>query len=211
MLEINSYHPLVHSTLAFNLSINQGEIIGLQGHSGSGKTTFLRQLAGLSIPQKGFIKYNNDLWTNNGRVIVSIQNRNTGFVFQDYGLFPHLTALQNIEISKHPLSEEVKTALELAPFLHQNPGTLSGGQKQRTAIARALTTPAELLLLDEPFAALDDLMKTKTIELLNTYIKQKKITTIIVSHDTPALKKICSTHYTLKEIDGSTKLIQSHV
>lgn len=209
MLEINTYHPLAHATLEFNLTIEQGDIIGIYGHSGSGKTTFLRQLVGLSIPKKGYIKCDNNFWTQEGKLITSVQDRKTGFVFQDYGLFPHLTALQNIEINKKSLSEEVNESLALSAFIHQKPATLSGGQKQRTAIARALTTQANLLLLDEPFAALDDLMKTKTIEVLNRHISKTNVTTVIVSHDTEALKKICSKLYTLKEINGSTKLIQA--
>lgn len=211
MIEINTYHPLAYSVLAFELTIEKGETIGLYGHSGSGKTTFLRQLAGLFIPKKGYIKHNNEWWTNEGQTRVAVQDRKIGFVFQDYALFPHLTALQNIEIGENPLSDEIKTALELDPFLHQKPTTLSGGQKQRTAIARALSANAELMLLDEPFAALDDSMKTKTIQLLNSHIQQKNVTTVVVSHDTEALKKVCSTLYTLKEINGSTKLIHSNV
>lgn len=211
MIEINTYHPLTHTNLAFNLTIEEGAVIGLYGYSGSGKTTFLRQLAGLSVPKEGYIKHDNDFWTQEGKLIVSIQDRKTGFVFQDYALFPHLTALQNIEIGNYLLSEEIKTALELGSFLHQKPATLSGGQKQRIAIARILTAKTNLLLLDEPFTALDDCMKTKTITLLNSYIKKNCLTTVIVSHDTEALKKVCSTLFTLKEIDGSIKLIQSNV
>lgn len=208
MLSINTYHPLKFTVLAFDLLLPEGKIIGITGHSGSGKTTLLRQIAGLSIPQKGTITYNNTPWTSDGKIITSVQERKVGFVFQDYGLFPHLTALQNIEISNNSLNHAISEALELHQFLSQKPTTLSGGQKQRVAIARALNSNAQLLLMDEPFSALDETMKTKTIQLLKKEQVKKQQTLLLVSHDTSALQTICETIYTLQENASTTKLVK---
>ena len=210
MLILNTYHPLKFTSLAFELSVQKGEIVGITGHSGSGKTTLLRQIAGLSIPEKGTITFNNTPWTSEGKLITTIQDRKVGFVFQDYGLFPHLTALQNIEISNNNLENEIAEALELTNFLSQKPNTLSGGQKQRVAIARALNSKAQLLLMDEPFSALDEIMKAKSLQLLKNQHAKQQQTLIIVSHDVSALQAVCETIYTLQENSNSTKLVNYH-
>lgn len=168
------------------LEINTGEIVSLLGPSGSGKTTLLNIILGLTKMDEGKIIFN-------GMDVSNIPMKDRGFniVFQDYALFPHLNAYENIiyglrnkkgMVSEIELREYIDF-LELQPHLTKKIGELSGGQKQRVALARTLVTKPKILLLDEPLSALDGVIKESIKERIQSIAKEFKLTTIIVTHD----------------------------
>ena len=171
-------------------SAQSGQIICLLGHSGCGKTTMLRLIAGLETPTEGSIQLERKvLWDPYQQV--QAEERNIGFVFQDYALFPHLSVLENVmfglkKIPKHERQSIAENALKhvsMSHHIHSYPHTLSGGDQQRVALARALAPKPHVLLMDEPFSNLDhrlrDQIRQSTIDIL----KQTSTTTIIVTHD----------------------------
>ncbi|MBB6674832.1 sulfate/molybdate ABC transporter ATP-binding protein [Cohnella nanjingensis] len=169
-------------------SIAKGQLIGLLGPSGGGKTSILRMLAGLETPDEGDIVFHgqrvNDL---------PPQERGIGFVFQNYALFKHMTVAENIafglEVKKWPkakVKERVAELVELTGlkgFESRYPHQLSGGQRQRVAFARALAPEPQLLLLDEPFAAIDAKIRHELRSWLREMIDRLGITSIFVTHD----------------------------
>jgi molybdate transport system ATP-binding protein len=192
LIEIDVEKELVSSRGRINLHIKatlkQGELFVVFGDSGAGKTTMLRILAGLTMPDKGFIKMGSKVWldTESG-INLPVQLRNIGFMFQDYALFPNMTVFENILYAqknkeKH-LAGELIEKFGLSEFSNRKPGKLSGGQMQRVALARALARKPDFLLLDEPLSALDS--KTRNLlqdEVLKAHEIQKT-TTFLVSHD----------------------------
>ena len=175
--------------LQMETTIERGQLLALYGESGTGKTSILRMLAGLMKPESGHIEVHGDTWldTKNG-VHLKPQLRNTGFVFQDYALFPNMTVRQNLEFALDKnqdakIIDELIEMVELADLQHRKPETLSGGQQQRTALARALVRRPELLLLDEPLSALDHAMRTKLQDYILQVHRRFNLTTILVSHD----------------------------
>jgi len=183
--------------LKVDLEIAENELFCLFGHSGAGKTTLLRILAGLFNPDRGFISFNGQVWYDSAKKInLSPQQRNVGYMFQDYALFPNMTVRKNIEFAqKTRNAEEVDNLLShfgLVTLQKQYPAKLSGGQKQRVALARALAAKPNLLLLDEPLSALDYEMRLnlqdeilKAHELLNSV-------TLLVSHDKDEVRKLAT-------------------
>jgi molybdate transport system ATP-binding protein len=192
LIEIDVEKELVSARGRINLHIKatlkQGELFVVFGDSGAGKTTLLRILAGLTMPDKGYIKIGSKVWldTESG-INLPVQLRNIGFMFQDYALFPNMTVFENIlyaqkKKEKH-LAGELIEKFGLSEFSNRKPGKLSGGQMQRVALARALARKPDFLLLDEPLSALDS--KTRTLlqdEVLKAHEIQKT-TTFLVSHD----------------------------
>jgi len=183
--------------LKVDLEIAENELLCLFGHSGAGKTTLLRILAGLFNPDRGFISFNGQVWYDSSKKInLSPQQRNVGYMFQDYALFPNMTVRKNIEFAQKTKNvEEVDTLLShfgLEALQKQYPAKLSGGQKQRVGLARALAAKPNLLLLDEPLSALDYEMRLnlqeeilKAHELLNSV-------TLLVSHDKDEVRKLAT-------------------
>ncbi|WP_425624580.1 ABC transporter ATP-binding protein [Agrobacterium radiobacter] len=171
-----------------NLEARGGEILALLGPSGCGKTTTLRMIAGLVQPSAGEI-------TIDGASVTSlpVHRRNLGMLFQNYALFPHLTVLENVAfglamrgISKAEASERSKQALALARltgFEDRMPAALSGGQQQRVALARAVVYRPQVLLLDEPFGALDKKLREEMQIELRQLCNELGLTTILVTHD----------------------------
>jgi molybdate transport system ATP-binding protein len=192
LIEIDVEKQLVSSKGYVNLHIEatlkQGELIVLFGESGAGKTTLLRILAGLTTPEKGFIKVGNKVWLDTRTGInIPVQQRNIGFMFQDYALFPNMTVYENIVYAQtkkeRHQAELLIEKFGLVEFTHRKPGKLSGGQKQRVALARTLARDHDLLLLDEPLSALDaDTRILLQNELLKAHENQNT-TTLLVSHD----------------------------
>lgn len=171
-----------------SLNIAEGECLALLGPSGCGKTTLLRMIAGLEAPDSGQILLA-------GKDITSLpaEARNTGLVFQNYALFPHLSVAENVafglEARKRPkqlIAEKVSEALalvQLQGYGGRKIQELSGGQQQRVAIARALAIEPALLLLDEPLSNLDAALRESTARQLRALIDRLRVTTVFVTHD----------------------------
>ncbi|MEA5514998.1 sulfate/molybdate ABC transporter ATP-binding protein [Nodularia sp. UHCC 0506] len=171
-----------------NLEIKSGSLVALLGPSGSGKSTLLRLIAGLEMPDSGKI-----LLTGKDATYQSVQERNIGFVFQHYALFKHLNVRQNIgfglEIRKAPAKkikgrvEQLLELVQLSGLGDRYPSQLSGGQRQRVALARALAVEPNVLLLDEPFGALDAKVRKDLRAWLRRLHDEVHVTTVFVTHD----------------------------
>ena len=175
-----------------NLEIPSGDFVALLGPSGSGKTTLLRMIAGLEGLDSGNIFFDDNDYTHK-----SIKERNVGFVFQNYALFKHMTIFENIAFglkvkprktrpSKSVIADKVNELLKLVQLDHlanRYPSQLSGGQRQRIALARALAVEPDVLLLDEPFGALDAKVRQELRHWLREIHQKLNITTIFVTHD----------------------------
>jgi len=172
-----------------NLQINDGEIVSLMGSSASGKTTLIRAIAGFQDISSGIIKIDNQV-VNGDNVRVDVVERNVGVIFQDLALFPHLTVRENIcfglnnleNDSRKKRSRELEEMLGIENIVNRYPNQISGGQQQRVAIARAIAPRPKLLLLDEPFSALDSELKDNLISDIINLIKSESITAILVTH-----------------------------
>ncbi|MEO6284414.1 MAG: ATP-binding cassette domain-containing protein [Dyadobacter sp.] len=193
LLDINIRHSLQTANgilpMEVTFSLSKGNILALTGPSGAGKTTLLRQIAGLVNPQSGKISLNQQLWLDTSQNIqVPARKRNIGFVFQDYSLFPHMTVQENLLFAlekkgDEKVTDELLEAMELTQLSGRKPHQLSGGQQQRVALARALVRKPDLLLLDEPFAALDHSMRYQLQNLLLKFHRLYQFTVMIVTHD----------------------------
>ena len=173
----------VFKDLSFNF--NSGILNLISGPSGSGKTTLLNLIAGLEKPSSGLIILDDIIQSNNDKFIEP-ENRNIGFVFQDFALFPHLNVKQNIEFSRkgnEDLFNKLINRLNIASHLSKYPHELSGGQQQRVSIARALFSEPKILLIDEPISNQDKNNKIEIIEIISEFIKEKEIICILVSHE----------------------------
>lgn len=193
MLEIGFTKKLWHFTLELELEVGN-QILVLWGQSGAGKTTVLHCLAGLRKPSSGQIMLNRRvLYSSNKRINIPTRSRNVGYLFQDYALFPHMTVHQNVMYGLQnkrnqkngPVTDplEMLNSFGVGHLVDRYPAQLSGGEKQRVALARALAVQPELLLLDEPFSALDSDNKIKLRQELKKLHRQWQIPFILVSHD----------------------------
>jgi sulfate/thiosulfate transport system ATP-binding protein len=175
-----------------SLTAPQGAFLALLGPSGSGKTTLLRILGGLEFPDSGTVRFADLNWLD-----VPARDRRAGFVFQQYALFRHMTVEKNIAFgltvrsrkerpSKPEIArrvEELLTLVQLEGYGKRYPSQLSGGQKQRVALARALAIEPRMLLLDEPFGALDAKVRKELRGWLRAIHERMGITTVFVTHD----------------------------
>ena len=179
----NKNNPIIKE---LDFSVKKGEFVSFIGESGSGKTTFLKCLAGLEKINSGKITLNNKI-LNDKDIFIKPHLRKIGLIFQDYPLFPHLNVLDNIKIN---LNESYYTNLDyyidlmgLTNLLKRFPHELSGGEQQRVSIARALVREPDLLLMDEPFSNLDFAIKSKIQNEIYKILKKTNTTTILVTHD----------------------------
>jgi molybdate transport system ATP-binding protein len=165
------------------LSLPSDGVTVLFGPSGSGKSTILRCLAGLDRPQEGFIRFGGETWAD-AATFVPARQRRIGMVFQDYALFPHLTARENVEFgATKAAASEAAALLRIEPLWQRKPSQLSGGERQRVALARALATKPRLLLLDEPFSALDAPARAELRLELRALLHTAKVPAIFVTHE----------------------------
>ncbi len=175
-----------------NLTIATGELVALLGPSGSGKTTLLRIMAGLEMPDRGEILFHGENATDR-----SVRDRHVGFVFQHYALFKHMTVFENVAFGlrvrprkqrppEQAIREKVRSLLQLVQLDRMEshyPSQLSGGQRQRVALARALAVEPKMLLLDEPFGALDAKIRQELRLWLRRLHDELHITSVFVTHD----------------------------
>lgn len=200
MLEVESISKIYYSNgqsvtalRSISFMMDKPEILGIMGKSGAGKTTLLKIIAGLITPSSGTVKLNGDL--------IQKPTRKIGMVFQDYVAFPWLTVEKNIEfglkINKVPLHkirstlEQMLSVTNLTVQRNMYPYTLSGGQRQRLALARALAIDPAVLLMDEPFSALDDDTKTQMYDYVKSIWQSRPFKMIFVTHSKAQADKIC--------------------
>ena len=171
-----------------NLLVKSGEIISILGSSGCGKTTLLRIIAGLEKQKKGTLKIN-DTIVSDSNYSIPPEKRNIGLVVQDRALFPHLNIYENVNFGIRNLSSEIDTPREYLKLFKveklskKYPHEISGGEQQRVALARSMAPNPNILLLDEPFNALDNQLKLELHNETKKIFKEKSSTVIIVSHD----------------------------
>lgn len=182
--------------LNVDVALAEGEFVTLFGQSGAGKTTLLRMLAGLTVPDCGRIAIGGEVWFDSEQHIdLPPQRREIGLVFQDYALFPNMTVRQNLAFALADKKQggrvdELIDIMQLGALQQRLPATLSGGQKQRVALARALVRRPKLLLLDEPFSALDAETRIRLQDEILRLHRNFGLTTLIVSHDLGEVYKL---------------------
>ena len=191
--------------LKIDCTINKGDFVTIYGPSGAGKTTFLRVLAGLITPEQGIITVGEQPWFDSyEQVNLKPQQRSVGLVFQDYALFPNMTVEDNINYAlqndkNNRVKADIVQLMNLDDLLKRKPDTLSGGQKQRVALARSLVKTPDILMLDEPMAALDLEMRHKIQDYLLAAHKKFNLTTILVSHDIGEIFKLSNSVIMIEE------------
>ncbi|WP_291856669.1 molybdenum ABC transporter ATP-binding protein [Marinilabilia sp.] len=195
-INISFSHP------GFSLTINETfepGITGIFGPSGSGKTTLLQCISGFETPHKGFIQCNSKmLFSSEKKENIPSHKRRVGYVFQEGRLFPHLSVRKNLLYGNsfqktHHTSKQLElviSTLNIAHLIEKYPGHLSGGERQRVALGRALLASPEILLLDEPFSALDQSLRQQIIPYISKVAGFLNIPVLIVSHDLPDIIKL---------------------
>lgn len=215
------YKQLDHFDLDIEFSMENGLLV-IEGPSGAGKTTILNCLSGIVTPDAGHIILGGDTLYEKPRetnaakptINVPVEKRNISYLFQSYALFPHMTVRNNIiyGLKNKPEYKHKETRKELLEYAdhtmeilgisylaNKNVQSISGGEKQRTALARAMVTKPSLLLLDEPFSALDENTKEKIYEEFNEFKSTLKIPTILITHDHRETELFADKHIRLEK------------
>jgi len=171
-------------TFDLDLTLDVERVVALVGPSGAGKTTALQAIAGLTTPAHGRIAVGSEVWFDQtSRTNLAPERRRTGLVFQDYALFPHMTVRQNVEYARRRPADEYLERFGITHLRDAHPPSLSGGERQRVALARALARDPEVLLLDEPLAALDTHTKAVVRTELQDVLSGLGIPVLLVTHD----------------------------
>ena len=181
-------------TIEMEYALADGLLAGISGPSGSGKTTLLRVLAGIERPEEGFFRIGTESCFNTVmRTFTPAQKRPVGIVFQDFALFPHLTVRRNLLFARNnPFdADRFIELLGLSSLANHFPKELSGGQKQRTALARALMRSPKLLMLDEPFNALDHDLRRQVRDVVRHVHRVTGVTILLVDHDLSETQALC--------------------
>lgn len=199
-LEINISKKLKEFTLTAELSLQDG-VLGLMGDSGSGKSMLLKCLAGIETPDAGIITLNGKvLFDSTAKINVAPRQRRIGYLFQSYALFPNMSVAENIAcgprakgLNREDCSKAVAEMIrkfQLQGLEARYPRQLSGGQKQRTALARLLAAEPEVILLDEPFSALDARLKDGLQKQLQQLLAEYGGISVLVSHDRQEIERL---------------------
>ncbi|MBV70715.1 MAG: hypothetical protein CMH52_05130 [Myxococcales bacterium] len=200
-----------------SFSVNPGEIVGILGASGSGKTTVLRAIAGFVTPTVGSIQVDGTPVVQAGQERIAAERRRIGLMFQDFALFPHMSVAENIEYGIHLDPDRQSRVQKLLNFVgldgfgHRLPNSLSGGQKQRVALARAIAPKPVALLLDEPFANLDARMRLELGETMRQTLRAESIGAVLVTHDRREAFALSDRLICLgsPDVDGVATILQS--
>lgn len=211
MLDIDAH--INRADFTFDVKVRcEGPVSAIFGPSGSGKTTLLNIVAGLISPQRGHVRFGDEIWFDSTKAInVPPHHRHIGYVFQDARLFPHLSVRYNLSFSSmvrradsssiNPkvARDDVIEVLGLTHLLARAPLTLSGGEQQRVALGRALLSHPKLLLMDEPLAALDAPRRNEILPYIENIQKKFSIPTLYVSHARDEVERIADEIITLHE------------
>jgi molybdate transport system ATP-binding protein len=185
-LELDFTHPLRGFVAAVRLTVPRGTTTALVGPSGAGKTTVLRVIAGLVRPHEGTLEVDGVTWLDTARGLsLPPEERRVGYLFQEYALFPHLDVAGNVRFGARDrlLADAMLERFGIAHLARARPRDLSGGERQRVGLARALARDPDVLLLDEPLAALDAHTKTTVRLELYQHLRELELPAIVVTHD----------------------------
>jgi general L-amino acid transport system ATP-binding protein len=206
--DVHKWYGRFHALRGVNMEVHKGEVVVIFGPSGSGKSTFIRTLNRLEEHQRGQIMIDGVELTNDVRNIERVRME-TGMVFQQFNLFPHLTVIQNVSLAplwvrRWPKAQAEKIALEhltrvgIPEQAHKYPGQLSGGQQQRVAIARALAMQPKIMLFDEPTSALDPEMIKEVLEAM-IQLAKSGMTMLVVTHEMGFARAVADRMYFFDE------------
>lgn len=219
MLKLNDVTWLYeHLPMRFSLTVKQGEHIAVLGPSGAGKSTLLNLIAGFITPASGTIFIENQPHTHTPPA-----KRPVSMLFQENNLFSHLTVRQNIGLGMHPglklntaqqhKLDVIASQMGIESLLERLPGELSGGQRQRAALARCLVREQPVLLLDEPFSALDPALRQEMLQLVSDVCRRQQLTLLMVSHSVEDAARIASRSLVIADgriaWDGATEALLS--
>lgn len=190
MVTVDIFKKLRYFDLNISFQLDK-EVLAIQGPSGAGKTTILECIAGIKKPDMGTIIFDDKMFFSGCKNInMPVRERKLGYVFQNYALFPHMTVKKNIlfgleciGIKDSSFPDYLMDAFKISRLADRYPSQISGGEKQRAALARALAPRPRLLLLDEPFSALDNDTKMAVYDVFYEIRKKYSMTVILVTHD----------------------------
>ena len=206
MLEVQIYKKLAEFDLDVSFQVNDN-ILGLMGASGSGKSMTLKCIAGIETPDQGRIVLNDRvLFDSEKKINVPIQKRNVGYMFQSYALFPNMNVYENISVGLRArkvkdvdiVVQKVMQQFRVFELASRYPKQLSGGQRQRVALARLMAYEPDVLLLDEPFSALDEDLKEDLLRELKSELQISK-PVVFVSHNKEEVNELCDFKYKIKQ------------
>lgn len=206
MLEVQIYKKLAEFDLDVSFQVDDN-ILGVMGASGSGKSMTLKCIAGIETPDQGRIVLNGRvLFDSEKKINVPIQKRNVGYMFQSYALFPNMNVYENISVGLRArkvkdvdiVVQKVMQQFRIFELASRYPKQLSGGQRQRVALARLMAYEPDVLLLDEPFSALDEDLKEDLLQKLKSELQISK-PVIFVSHDKEEVNYLCDLKYKIKQ------------
>lgn len=197
LLEVSIKKKLAFFDLDISFTLKKG-LLAVQGFSGSGKTTTLDCISGIKTPDSGYIKLNDKyMYNSDEKINIKPKNRHIGYVFQNYALFPNMKVKENILFGVDKKNKDnVEYAMDLSErmkiehLLDRYPSDISGGEKQRVAFARALAVKPKILLMDEPFSALDEDLKQRLYQDFLEFKSNEKIPMILITHNNTEAKML---------------------
>lgn len=185
--------------LTLDISVKTNAITAVFGNSGEGKSTLLNMIAGFVRPEQGLIRYHDECWfSSKDNIHIKTRERNIAYIFQENNLYPHFTVKQNIEYALNPSRKSTQDLeallmdLGIEKLQDRYPNQLSVGQTQRVAMARALAQKARIVLMDEPFSALDLEIKLNLYRLIKDFHRKHQLCILLVSHDLQDIEQVCN-------------------